>query len=322
MNNPIINTGIFTWNGRGNIGDDWLSDVAHSLWPLSKKLYESRKLSISTSYKLRNINGIDRIILAGGGWLAADNPANLALTRWNAHSQENPIPLYSFGLGLGPFAFQTREALQLLESLQSPIVVRTKADQNHSFHLPTVLACDLALLDTSEFLVGASERIYKSKNRLSVISFPSYHSHWKLIRPWLTEFWYREYVMNLVRKLSQNQDLVFISFDSGKDIQYWKELQVPSYIPKSILEAAKIFQKVDSVISARLHCSLLAALMGKPQFSLAYHHKFDALSELGIYARGLSVEPHFDDFDIELASLNCLEDVRLRGMTVLREIQL
>lgn len=312
----------YTWSNHGNLGDDWISSVAPQYFPKAIAVREKRSVN---PYKLgryvlkrddrRRLE--DHLVLWGGGWLAADRPGSRTVSTWARHLSKPDFSVSGIGLGFGPFMHadceQHTQIEAISEVLSGALSVRTYADLKH---IPAgyqgSVGCDVALLDKRFF-----ESCYSGGNsNYDVMSFPAYSSHWMGSRPWMTEEWYRYTVESMVRNRPASR-VVFVEFDqmlgSTSDGSYWKHLADDVIKPSTIRQAARIFRDARSVFAGRLHAGILAAVVGAPTLALAYHHKFEVLSELGIPTINLVTEPKSVPRP-DTRDSTVLEAVRRRGV--------
>lgn len=311
----------YTWSNHGNLGDDWIGEVARQYFPETIAVREKRSLNPLNlgRHVLSRDDGKpleNHLMLWGGGWLAADRPTSRTVSAWARHLSRPGMLVSGIGLGIGPFTHADRQQEAQIDdisrALSGALSVRTFADLRH---VPTgcdaSVGCDIALLDKRFF-----EFSYSGKDSgYVVISFPAYSLHWMRSRPWMTEEWY----LRTVESMAQNStasEVVFVEFDQmlglKSDSSYWSHLSSRVVKPTSIQEAAQIFAGAREIYAGRLHAGILGAVVGAPTLALAYHHKFEVLSELGIPTVNLETEPNSLPLP-DIADDIVLKDVRERG---------
>lgn len=320
----------FTWSNHGNLGDDWIGDVAKQYFPEIVPVTEQRSLNPLRlgRHVLKRDDGRpleQQLLLWGGGWLAADRPHSRTVAAWARHLDSPDISARGVGLGIGPFtevdAGQRQHIANIFDALNGALTVRTFADLTHvPDGCSASVGCDIALLDRrfDRFSYEGHTGDY------IVLSFPAYSPHWARTRPWMTEKWYLEQVESMVHCSVARRRVVFVEFDqmlgATSDSNYWKHLATEIVKPASIEEAAGIFRRAREVFAGRLHAAILGAVVGAPTLALAYHHKFEVVSELGIPAAGLMKEPGSMPRP-EVADPAVLARVRERGNDVLSLVQ-
>mgnify|MGYP002142485733 CR=1 FL=1 len=289
---------MYSWQGNGNLGDDWIGQIGKIEFPDSYPVHEYRdpKRFAHQNYRLRksrfSLRDIrDPIVLWGGGWLASDRGTNESINRWLQHLERTNVPVFGFGLGVGPFTLGDSSHDELLNRLQAPLYVRSTADLEYA-DKAAHLSGDVVFLDSRIPLLESQTTLHG----LVGLSLPRYSPHWALTRPWITEKWYRDRVAAYIAAAPQGSKVLFIEFSAGSsfkdsDSYYWRELDALFVKPRNELEAAEFMRSCDSFLAGRLHAGFLAALSGIPTVGLAYHHKFLALAETGIPVEGIREEP-------------------------------
>ncbi len=282
---------IYSWAGNGNLGDDWIAQVASKRFPHAVFVREKfcpyplhwgrRCLTNSHSKGKR-----PPLILWGGGWLASDQSEYNTVKRWKRHfeqAQSSGQEVFAFGIGLGPFNYFLKDSKKVLKFLAGRIWVRTDTDLRQISSKSAYLASDCTLLDALPAATeGPEEWDY-------VIDFPPWSEHWLESRPWLTLEHYRKSILDLVGSIPPNSRVAFLEAVRD-DVIPWQELGLPVLSPRSVDELIAAIQKSKIVISGRLHPAILGALLGKRVLPVAYHHKFQLLSELGLTVLGLEKE--------------------------------
>lgn len=279
---------VYTWAGHGNLGDDWIFEVAgQHLEP--HLVRERRTVRQWGRHVLDDVDPGLPLLLWGGGWLAADRPGSDTLRRWSRHVAAESGPVSAFGVGAGPFSSarpgDERDLASILGGVDG-LVVRTAADLET---LPpgteASLGCDVALLDRR----FGPDRVSSASGpgRGLIFAMPAWRDHWLTGRPWLTESSYRELVERAVRDAGPR--LTQVIFDSGSDHadeRYWSYLGGEVVRPATITAAATVFSSGDCVLAGRLHAGVLAAVLGLRALVIGYHHKFGVLEELGMHVVG------------------------------------
>lgn len=316
----------YTWSNHGNLGDDWIGDVAKQYFSDIVAVSERRSWNPLRlgSHVLKREDGkpLDReLILWGGGWLAADRPSSRTVSAWARHLDFPNLVAKGVGLGIGPFTEvdenQKKQIGSIFDALDGALTVRTFADLEHVPEgCSASVGCDIALLDRR--FDGYSYEGHSGD--YVVLSFPAYSPHWARTRPWMTEKWYLEQVESMVQNSEARNRVIFVEFDqmlgSTSDGSYWRHLATEVVKPSSIEHAAGIFRGARGVFAGRLHAAILGAVVGAPTLALAYHHKFEVVSELGIPTAGLTQEPGSMPRP-ETADPDVLARVRQRGTDLL-----
>lgn len=286
---------IYGWSGNGNLGDDWLLDIGKSSMsqfaPVSLK--ERRNISprrdVSKRYGLRRscgraVNPSLPMVLWGGGWLAGDQSPEVLL-RWRHHVGVREGPVFGFGLGIGPFWNGTSDiGADLLQKFASPVYVRTRIDLAAlaELGLSGKLACDPALLAGTVSPRAARPSSASTRDHV-VVSVPRYHSHWGTFA---NESDYRDFVVDNVARIAAGRAVVFLDMDHPRrgtgDGRYWRRAFPSQLIPNAWDQAAALISGAAAVVAGRLHAGIMAAQLGVPVIALPYHHKFDALDEIGV----------------------------------------
>ena len=323
-------TQCYTWNGNGNLGDDWIGEVSAQYFDSVMAVREERSINPMRLGRHRLVRGDGKaftggLVLWGGGWIAADRPGSRTMTAWARHLRGQVKEVSGVGLGIGPFIDETQKQKQdtksFFDALQGRLAVRTVADLEH---LPkghtAILGCDLALLDRRFW---AETQYSGADSDYVVFSFSSYSAHWAVTRAWMTEDWYLRQVGALAEQISRTHRIVFVEFDkmfgSTSDSAYWRHLPGVVARPNSIEEAAELFRNAWQVYAGRLHAAILGAVIGNPTLTIAYHHKFEVVSELGIPTIGLIDRP-MELPEPKIADVNVLDRVRKRGLEALTAV--
>lgn len=312
---------VYTWAGHGNLGDDWIFDVAGQHVE-ARLVRERRSVRRGGRHVLDDVDPALPLLLWGGGWLAADRPGADTLRRWSRHLAAERRPVRGFGLGVGPFGAarpDDERALAGILGAVDALVVRTAADLDT---LPpgaeASLGCDVALLDR-RFAPDRVDRLGTGarSGRGLVLALPAWRDHWLLGRPWLTESAYRDLVERAVRDAGPS--LTQVIFDSGSDHadeRYWSYLGGDVLRPADIMEAAAAFTAGERVLAGRLHAGVLAAVLGMPALVVGYHHKFGVLEELGMHVVGTG-DLRTAEVAWQVAEPEALAQVRRRGASAL-----
>lgn len=325
-------TQCYTWNGHGNLGDDWIGEVRSQYFDDVIEVREKRSLNPMKfgRHQLARDDGetvTGQLVLWGGGWVAADRPGSRTMSAWARHLSSGQRDAIGVGLGIGPFTHGTPQQMEetktFLDALRGRLAVRTLADLHH---LPAgqkaILGCDAALLDKRFW----SEPEYSgAESPYVVFSFPAYSAHWMSSRVWMSEAWYLRQVGSLAEKISRTHQIVFVEFDqmvgSTSDSDYWRHL--PGVVvsrPGSIEEAADVFRQAWQIYAGRLHAAILGGVVGSPTLAVAYHHKFEVVREIGIPTIGLAEQPG-DSPQPDFADRGALEQVRRRGLDALAAVR-
>lgn len=323
---PVDATGlprrrVYTWAGHGNLGDDWIFEVAGQHLE-ARLVRERRAVRRWGRHILDRVDTAVPVLLWGGGWLAADRPGSDTLRRWSRHLAAESLPVRAFGLGVGPFTSarpdDERALVRILRDVDS-LVVRTAADLDM---LPpgaeASLGCDVALLDRrfAPGRVGPGS----GTGRGLIFAMPAWRDHWLLRRPWLTESSYRQLVERAVR--DAGAPLTQVIFDSSSDHadeRYWSYLGGEVVRPATITEAAAVFTAGDRVLAGRLHAGVLAGVLGLRALVIGYHHKFGVLEELGMHVVG-TADLRSAEVAWQAADPEALDLVRRRGAAALQTV--
>lgn len=316
-------TQCYTWNGHGNLGDDWIGEVAVQYFDRVVPVAEKRILNPlrGGGHRIKREDGksLDGpLVLWGGGWIAADRPKSRTIPAWARHFKSQISTVYGIGVGIGPFT-NTAPKLQadiasFFEAIGDRISVRTFADLKHLPKGQTAhVGSDIALLDDRFF--DADQYLGEDSDYV-IFSFPAYSAHWLMDRPWMSEEWYLTKVGLLAEQAVRGHRIIFVEFDKRvgltSDSAYWSHLPGIVARPRNIEEAAELFRKAQRVYAGRLHAAILGAVLGVPTLALAYHHKFEVVSELGIATAGLTEEPELFPHPAS-ADRHALAIVRQRG---------
>ena len=315
----------FTWAGNGNIGDDWIASVArqylaNSTLVREKRCFRSGGLGYRClSHSHTKAGRQSPLILWGGGWLAADRVESDTIARWKRHVRIHEGPIYTFGLGLGPFQDGGASAVSIFDRLEDPVYVRTLSDMHTTVAKTNIsLSCDCVFLDNELFNPQTGR---PPARKTSGVSFPRFSANWQKSRPWLTEEWYLNSIGELVDELKMMGEVVFIEFDhhSGtvSDANYWRHLGIPSKRPRNVLQAKRLVSNLSQFYTGRLHAGLMGALQSVPTVALAYHHKFEALREIAVPVLGLQSPPVLADWVPQKADAMKVFEVRTRGQLAL-----
>lgn len=317
---------VYSWQGHGNLGDDWIFDVAE------------QHLDAEPAHERRRVRGVGRyrlvpnaqkagtpLLLWGGGWLAADRADSDTLARWARHVQDEARPVHTFGLGLGPFDQARPGDVGALNTILASVVTFSSRTQADAGHLPDGvahrLACDPVILDRR--FVAARERTRPrgpSTEPYVVISLPAWRPHWAEAKPWLDEDGYNAFVDDALADAPTRRLFVeFDSTDASRDMRYWSRLQAEPLRPSSIEAAADAFVHADRALVGRLHAALLAGLVGTPALAIGYHHKFESVEELGVPTVGLTAL-RSTDIRWGAADQDRITVVRRRGAAALAEL--
>lgn len=312
----------YSWDGHGNLGDDWLAEVRRNCLPATA-VSERRalRLPVPWRYELRPSARDDVLVLWGGGWLAADQPRSTTVERWAHHLYRHRGNVCAFGIGIGPFHHLTSRGQRnldlIVQRLSGRASVRTVRDvelSGDSF----ALGCDPALLDTrydrTHSPVGGGRH---------VVSMPAWRSHWLVERPWMTELHYREAVRTQVEEHARGAETIFMEFDSGRggtpDSEYWSFAGWRTIRPQSVSQAADILRTARSATLGRLHAAIMAGLVGTPAVAVAYHHKFAAVEEIGLPTAGIET-PWNSTLAPGTADPSLIRLVRKRGTLILDQL--
>jgi polysaccharide pyruvyl transferase WcaK-like protein len=295
-----MKTGLFAWEGYGNFGDDLLGIAARQLFSgLDLEPYYEKRKWFTGSFTLatRNFQQIKVpvlspgvLIFAGGGMIATDQNT-ATIERWIRHLSNKKFSVFAFGIGVGPIRSGTeRLTRNLLSTFESPIYVRSQNDltQLEKIDLEGSLACDPVLLINLSKL-GLVER----KETNAVHHFAPWSSHW----PVLDKYSYQTLIKTWESDFSESKPLKYEYSSNFKQSAYDQGI-VQTALSKHISE----IRSAKNIASSRLHTSIVAGMLGVPQFCIPYGRKFELLTELGLR---LSSADHaimnevFDPYQVE-----------------------
>lgn len=331
QNNETASTQCYSWNNHGNLGDDWIGEVSRQYFKRVISVSERRSLNPLNvgGYRLKRAdrrNASGELVLWGGGWIAADRSDSRTFRAWSRHVSRQVNRIVGVGLGIGPFINVTEQQQSDIDTMFSAfdgrLGVRTFADLGH---LPdgysASVGCDVAILDQR---FAAPSQDTNGTDSYVVFSFPAFSPHWAEKRNWMTEEWYLDQIGSLAARIARKRRIIFVEFDQVKghtsDSAYWSHLPAMVLRPRSIEEAASVFRGAHEVYAGRLHAAILGAVVGIPTLAVAYHHKFEVVSELGIPTLGLCDAPSIVPAP-ERADLTVLSGVRERGLDVLSTVR-
>lgn len=309
---------VYVWSGLGNLGDDWLvenvvsrlTQLGHEpillLEPqavapggdqhhLAIRWPSAKRLPFGARNHYAEINRCDALLFAGGGWLASDQGFREPAI-WAARLARVSVPVMGVGLGIGPFpGIVGRVAGKLVLrrlSREFPVGVRTQADGEWvaSLGVPFFsVGADLAFLSEFEF----TRREARSNGKVA-ISLPPPHVRWTS-NP-------AEWAEKFKERVSERFDVAeveFISFQQGfrSDGDYWRAYFDNVHYPETPSEAINLMSGFEYAITGRLHATIAASIAGVGRVcTLAYHHKFNLLRDIGLTPRPWS-EMRPLDFD-------------------------
>jgi hypothetical protein len=275
-----MKTGLFAWEGYGNFGDDLLGTAARQLFSgLDLEPYYEKRKWFTRSFALTTRNfqqnkvpvlspGV--LIFAGGGMIATDQNTE-TIERWIRHLSHNKFTVFAFGIGVGPIRSGTeRLAHNLLSKFESPIYVRSQEDlsQLEKIDLEGSLACDpVLLMDLSK--LGLVER----NETNSIHHFAPWDVHWPILD--------KNSYLKLIKTWECN-------FPESKPLRYeyssnfrWNVYE-QGIVQNALSEHISEIRSAKNVASSRLHTSIVAGMLGVPQFCIPYGRKFKLLNELGL----------------------------------------
>ena len=295
--------GIYAWAGLGNIGDDWLlqtsikllSPVVESITIITEP--KAKLGEISSGHRVlswprlsaerddrknfwREVNDLDLVLFAGGGWLAGDQGPREPIN-WALRVRNIKTATAAMCIGVGPYRsiLLRKVGGYVLKKITSTnlLTVRTAADQFWVTNISSKTAelmTDLSLFDES---IGSGVEA----RSLKLISLPE-------ISPrWLDGESPDECAMRFVDILDDEflSECKFISFQSGEheDSIFWAKYFKNVISVRNPNEAMSILRQTETFVSGRLHSTLAAILCGVPNIrTIGYHHKFDVLKDLSL----------------------------------------
>jgi polysaccharide pyruvyl transferase WcaK-like protein len=295
--------GIYAWAGMGNLGDDFLLETAIELiskvadevvlllepeakwnsntnirimkWPRTRASFSLRKKF------LNDLNQLDYLVFAGGGWLAGDRGVREPLN-WYLRTRGLKVPTIGMSLGVGPFNSKSSSLLggKIISRIGNTglLSVRTNDDLYWVSKLgyqSSQLSTDLAF----SALLPASNG--NSMRQGCVVSLPEVQKSWTNgVSP-------SKAADKLISLLGDEvmDTALFVSFQRGnnEDYPFWAKSFPNVEKVASFTDAIKLMQSAEKVVAGRLHAGIAAVQAGVPQIALiGYHHKFNVLSDLGL----------------------------------------
>lgn len=278
---------IYSWSGNGNLGDDWIQEVGLQYFPSALRFEDSKlKFFNLAFFKNRLVPQKTRghsLLIWGGGWIASDQKKYKTMRRWANHLRRFR-KVYIFGSGMGPFEFDLTYVEKFFSSASGTIYTRSSIDRPVSY--PNFrLSCDIAFLD-KRMTIGNFSTNQPRANKFAC-SFPAWSERWLEQNPNLDEDKYKNFVVHLVQSLDPHREGLFVEFDAGgsgvSDSDYWSCLGLTVQRTANIMEAKSLIEETETFAAGRLHAGILAAMSGCKVVAIGYHHKFDILSEIGVY---------------------------------------
>lgn len=286
----------------GNIGDDWISKSAKEFLkncgvqvncitePNANDLkaefgdlkWVRFRWNIREILALRrNLSDFDAMIFTGGGWFAGDRNLRNTLM-WFLRITLCPIPIYTFGFGVGPFVNRRQTILfkQIAKRIRN-FSVRHKSDAKH---LPYIGVVDFTVSNDLSYLEPLESEIdQRTKRELCLVVLPGWSKHRS--QEALGELG-SKIKKDLLREGIPEASIWFVSFQLRPfdDYLYWREIFPNRKIIGDISDAQSLFRSAKYVVAGRLHAGFAAARFGVPEIAvIPYHNKFDNLADLGMH---------------------------------------
>ena len=291
----------YSWNGLGNVGDDWIAQTFREY--IEKKGHQINSITEPNSQvsnskigdlkwaryrnyfagvlKLRDqLRSYDALLIAGGGWFAGDQSLRNSIM-WLLRLSLCPIPVYTVGIGAGPFSNRWQILIfKLIKRRIENFNVRHIKDAEHLAQLGISdfsISTDLSFLAPLEYSVSQSQ----SREKCLVI-LPAWSKHHDSPN-------YHEWKSTLLQKLIalkiSESDMYFVSFQGfpHSDYDEWCDIFPRHLSVQSISDVERVFRGAKFVVAGRLHAGLAACRYEVPYINVVpYHHKFMILGELGL----------------------------------------
>lgn len=328
----------YSWNGLGNIGDDWIAKTIRE--NLKRKGIESNRITEPSSLdgeavlgdlqwvrfsknlksvlKLRqSLRDFDGMLFAGGGWFAGDQNLRNSIM-WLLRVMICPIPIYTIGIGVGPFTNRYQILIfRLISKRVRNFDVRHISDATH---LPSLGISQFTVSHDLIFLDLANPIIRQVVEReLCLVVLPSWAKHRG-----------KESLQDLGMKIRKNlnsygiveSEIYFVSFQISPFDDYlaWSEIFPNRLIAENIVEMTHIFSRAKYVVAGRLHAGLAAFKFAVPNVAvIPYHSKFKILEDMGAYSPENDEElvrfvtPNYSEFeDRQFSMIECFEVITKR----------
>jgi len=291
----------YSWNGVGNLGDDWISksvlDHLRSEGFEANCITEPQSLNVDSKVGdlqwvrftktfvdvirlRRKLRDYDAMIFAGGGWFAGDQNLRNSLM-WLLRVILCPIPIYTLGIGVGPFNGSCQH-----------FIFRLIAKRIRNFDVRHILdATHLSFLGITDFTVSADltflepiePTISKAINRENcLVILPAFARHRSIENLEKTG----ERILKHLHSLEiLDSQIFFVSFQLSPHDDYssWCEIFPKHLVVGNSVEIAKVFSSAKYVVAGRLHAALAACRYEVPNICvIPYHEKFQILTEMGI----------------------------------------
>jgi polysaccharide pyruvyl transferase WcaK-like protein len=291
----------YSWNGLGNVGDDWIAQSfreyiekkghqINSLTEPDSQVSNSKIGDLTWVRFMNNFEGVlklrhqlrsyDALIIAGGGWFAGDQSLRNSFM-WLLRLSVCPIPVYTVGIGAGPFS--NRWQILIFKLIKRRIENFNVRHINDAEHLAQLGISDFSVSTDLTFLGPLEYSGLQSQSREKcLVILPAWGKH----RDFPTYYeWKSTLLQKLIELKISESDMYFVSFQKfpHEDYDEWCEIFPRHLLVQSISEMERVFRGAKFVVAGRLHAGLAACRYEVPYISVVpYHQKFAILGELGL----------------------------------------